>query len=133
MTVDIANTIFFSSFSGLSNTNNADSTYSVASQTLSGNEIKLIGTHDIDIENENSITSIMVNFSGVETVWRPINGKLQVTIYDGASTDYDLILLPFYTGSTLSITVLEADNTGSSNTIPAIDFVFRVNVYLAPF
>jgi hypothetical protein len=105
-------------------------TFSTGSQSLAGNEVKIVGTPTVTIDNSNSISSVQVNFGNVETVWRPIFGYLQKTI--GAS-NYDITCTTKYVGTTLTITILITDDTGLSNTIPAINFNFRVNTYVAPF
>lgn len=130
MTLNLNNTIFESSLSGLSNSFNASMTFSTGSQSLAGNEVKIVGTPTVTIDNSNSISSVQVNFGNVETVWRPIFGYLQKTI--GAS-NYDITCTTKYVGTTLTITILITDDTGLSNTIPAINFNFRVNTYVAPF
>lgn len=130
MTINIDNMVFGSSFSGLSNSFNASSTFNMPSQSLSANEFRIVGTPTIAIDNSNSISSVQVNFGNVETMWRPIYGELQLTV---GSNVYDIICTTKYVGTTLTITVIVADDTGLPNTIPAINFNFRVNTYVAPF
>jgi hypothetical protein len=130
MTINLNNTVFDSSLSGLSNSSNINTTINMLSQTLSANEIRIITIQPVSLNNANAITSVQVNFGGVETVWRPIYGYLQKTI--GVS-NYDIICLTKYSGSNLLIYILVADDTGLTNTIPAISFNFRINTYLAPF
>ena len=128
--INIDNTIFNSSFSGLSNISNANLLFNMNSQTLSPNEFRVVGSPSINLNNTNAITSIEVNFGNIETVWRPVTGYLQKTI---GGPSYDIICIPKYNGSILTITLVIADDTGLSNTVPAIAFNFRINTYLAPF
>lgn len=131
--IDIDNTTFDSSFSGLANTDTITTTFAMSSQSLTGNQVKIVGTPSITLDNSNSISSIEVNFGNVETVWRPIFGYLQHTVVISGTDNYDIACLVKYVGTTLTITLIIADDTGLSNTISAIDFNFTINTYNAPF
>ena len=137
MIIDVSKTIFDSSFAGLGNFQNASATYAMSSQSVGPNEIRLITVFTIGVSNANSISSIQVNFGNVETVWRPVIGFLQKTIKldigFGLQPNYDLLVIPYYYGTLLNITIIVADDTGLANTIPAVNFNFRVNTYNAPF
>ncbi len=131
--INIDNTIFNSSFSGLANSANPTLFFAMPSQTLSGNEFRIVGTPSVNLSNSNAITSVEVNFGNIETVWRSIKGYIQHTVLIGGYQNFDIICLVKYVGTNLDFTIVVADDTGLTNTIPAINFSFTINTYNAPF
>jgi ABC-type uncharacterized transport system YnjBCD ATPase subunit len=133
MTINLDNTEFHSSLSGLANSSNIDYQLTIAPQTLSANEIRIVGTPTITIDNANSISSVMVNIGPGETVWRPIFGYMKKTFKVSGSPTLDMIFITKYVGTTLTITILYGEDTGLTQVTAVVNLSFRINTYKAPF
>lgn len=135
MTIDLNKTIFGSQFAGLGNSQNVtpNPTFIYPGETLSGGQIKTIGTVTALLDNSEAITSVQVNLGLRETVWRPVDGYMQKTFRPMGTDNHDVVIATRYTGQLLTITMIVADDTGLSNAIAPINFEYRINTYAAPF
>ncbi len=122
-------------FSGINYTNTVDSfknytsktfVSSIPSQTISvGGYVVSSATTTLD--NSNSISQVQVNYGGLESFYRAINGVPTVNL-----STYQVSSFYYFNETTLTVYTIVANQSGSSVTIPTITINCRAFLFLSP-
>lgn len=100
---------------------------SIASQTIPVNGyVTSIATTSLN--NSNSISQVLTNYSGLESFYRVLNGSPTVNL-----TTYQIYSFYYFTSTTLTVYTLLSNQSGGSINIPAITINCRAFLFLAPF
>jgi hypothetical protein len=120
---------FDSSLAGLENYDDDLFNFPVDAHNLAaGNVSKWTTTWPLS--NTNSISTIHLNYGGLETVWRYTSGAMTLT-YGGGT--YQVETLTYYSGSSLVVETYIINQTGGVVAIPAFNVNVHVYLYNAPF
>lgn len=131
MTRRFSQTLYDSALAGLANYESAGFYYTVTGHNLAANTASSWAT-TWPLNNSNAVSSVQINYGGLETVWRPVSGSLIINIpYVG--TQYQLQTITYYSGGNLHVVTYVINQTGVLVAIPTITVNVRVFLYNAPF
>lgn len=120
---------FDSTLAGLQNYQNDRFNFSVPAHTLAAGNVNRYTT-TYPINNTNAISSLQINYAGLETVWRYTSGAL-VLYFGGGS--YQVETLTYYLGNTLRVETYTINQTGGAVNVPAFFVNVHVSLFNAPF
>lgn len=129
MTRSFSNIQFDSSLAGLENYQSESFNFEVTAHNLAAGAVSRWRT-SWPIENNNSISSIQINYAGLETVWRYVSGAI-VALYGGGN--YELETLTYYEGDVLRVETYVINQTGGIVAVPGFFVNVHVYLYNAPF
>ena len=114
--------------SGFKNTDSKTITGTLTGAVLAPGGITYT-TLTTNIPNSNAICQVQILYGGLETDYKVINGN---TLNYYAFSTYQIQSFYYFSGTTLTIWVLAADNGGGS-TVPTISLTARAFMFVAPF
>lgn len=131
MTRKLSKTLYDSALAGLANYNSTSFNFTITSHSLPTANVTAWNSQ-WPLNNANAISAVQINYSGVETVWRPIAGASAINVpYVG--TQYQLETITYYSGGNFKISTYVINETGGTITIPLIIVNVRIFLYNAPF
>lgn len=84
------------------------------------------------LSNTNSVSQVQVQYTGLESFYRIIDGNTINDYPSFAAPNYEIGTMPYFSGSTLTVYGYIADQAGGS-TFPTITFNCNASLFLAPF
>lgn len=132
MTVNLSKLIYVSTCSGFKNYSNVSFSGSIAGQSLAAGHVASMSCHT-PLNNTNAVSQVQVQFSGVETVWRPVYGGLAINYPNNTSPSYQIEVVTYFSGGNIYLDAYVSNQTGTSVTIPSITFNVRAFLFNAPF
>jgi len=129
MTLKTGNLQFADSLGGLANYENDAFNFAVNGHNLSAGGVSL-WTTTWPINNSNTVSSIQLNYSGLETVWRYTSGALNLAFGGGT---YNVETLTYYLAGNLHVETYVINQTGGTLAIPAFSVNVHVSLFNAPF
>lgn len=122
---------FDSSLAGLGNYLSTSFNFVVNSHSLpAGNASSWSSSWPLN--NSNAISGVQVNYTGLETVWRPVSGSMAINI-PYVTPQYQILAITFYQGGSFNITIYISNQTGGTITVPAFAVSVRLFLFNAPF
>lgn len=82
----------------------------------------------IPLNNSNAVSTSQVQFVTVESFWHELSG-----IVNSGTSSYSIEALSAYTGGNLVVTIIAANETGSTITLPTQTINVQAQLYVAPF
>lgn len=133
MTVNTNTIVSASEFSGFQNYGSATFSTSVAGQNIGVGAYLGPLRATTALNNANSVSQIQVQYSGIDSNYRLLPGYIQMIIPSAAAPNYEIQSYSYFNGGTLYVDSYISNQTGSTQTIPAITFNCRAFLFLAPF
>jgi len=130
--INLDKSIFLSQFSGLGNYSKTTFNYTFNSQTILVNGFTSF-TVSHAISNSDAVSQLIVNFNGIETVWRPISGRLSVLFPNVTAPNYSIYCQKYFTSGYINVDVTITNLSAGSIIIPTTVFDFSASLYVAPF
>lgn len=129
MTLKLSKVQFASQLAGLDNYENDTFNFTVNGHSLTPGQTTR-WTTSWPINNNSAISTITLNYAGLETVWRYASGAIN-TAY--AANTYSVETLTYYTSSRINVETYVTNQTGSTVVIPMFIVNVRVSLFKAPF
>jgi hypothetical protein len=131
MTLKVSKIRYDSAIAGLGNTTSTSFFFDIPSHTVPvGGATAWLSSWPLD--NPSAISSVQINLSGLETLWRPVSGSIALKIpYSG--TQYEIEIITYYSGGRFRIAAYMVNEIGSTVTIPHIIVNVRIFQFNAPF
>lgn len=127
--IDIDNTVFLSSFSGLGNNQNATFSVAVPAQNIPDG-FAVIYTATAALSNNGSIPDVQVRYTGLETDWHVLLG---VNLYSDPGGNYTITTRAFFTNGVLSVSNFILNISGGVLPLGAFTIDCSASLYSAPF
>lgn len=126
---NFSNLTSVSSASGFKNYLTSTFSVTIPTQTLAVGGYTIV-TASTPLNNANSISQVQVNWGGLETIYRILNGYM--FDYFGGAT-YEVQSYYYFTGTNLVVETSVSNQSGGPVTIPTITINCRGFLFLAPF
>lgn len=85
------------------------------------------------LSRTNALTTFRVNIGGLETLWRQVQGYIQVDVPNTATRTYSIQVQIYYSGTNLVCDTYVINQSGGVVAIPALTISGEVNRFVAPF
>lgn len=118
-----------SSASGYKNYLASTFSATVPAQTLAAGTFATV-TASTPLNNTNSISQVQVNWGGLETFYRILNGYI---FNRYAGNTYEVQSFYYFNATTLFVQTIVSNQTGGNVNIPTITITCRGFLFLAPF
>lgn len=138
MILDLSKIQFISELDSFKNYNVTPTTFSfvIPSQNLaasgSGTPVTF-GSGSTPLNNSNAVSRIKVQYSGVESTWRVVQGTITTEYPDWTTPTYQIVTIVFFTGGNLFVSTYVINETAGTITIPNITVNVSAALFLAPF
>lgn len=129
---DLQNLNMSSRFAGLKQYDSKTSSSAVASQNL-GAGAYLRNLQSIPMLNNDSVSLVMIRYTGIEPVWRPVLGRIVVNIPVYNVPQIQLETFIYFQNSNLYIDTYIVNQTGGTITVPAFSVDVNASLFQAPF
>lgn len=126
---NFSNLTSVSSASGYKNYLASTFTSTIPAQVLAPGGF-VTSTASTPLNNANSISQVQVNWGGLETFYRILNGYI-FERYAGAT--YEVQSYYFFDATNLNVTTIVSNQTAGNVNIPTITITCRGFLFLAPF
>jgi hypothetical protein len=127
MTLKTDSLQFAGSLGGFANNESTSFFFNIDAHTLGAGQADLWST-TWTLNNTTDISSLQINYAGLETVWRYLSGAL--TLHMGT---YDVETVAYYQSGQLVIQTYTINQTGGSVSVPAFFLNVRAFLFNAPF
>lgn len=127
--VDIGLIAASSAFSGFKNYTSATATGTISSQLIGSGGFATT-TISIPLNNANAVSTAQAQFATLDAFYRELSGSV---ISSDLVTGYSIQAQSGYTGGNLVVSVLAANQSGGSITLPTQTINVQVKLYKAPF
>jgi hypothetical protein len=84
------------------------------------------------LDNADDISHVQVQFSGLESFYRLVKGVTQVDYPTRGTRTYSIEVFTYYSGGTLYVDSYLINQTGVSQSIPAVTFNCLASTFITP-
>lgn len=131
--INVSRSAASSKLPGLKNTKpNATGSVSIPSLNLNAGDVAHY-SFSMGARRSNAIATFRVRLTGVETVWRQVQGYIQVDKPSLAAWDYSVQIQGYYSGSTFVCDIYIINQAGFLITTPAMTIDGELDLFVAPF
>lgn len=132
MTISVKDISFWTQFSGLHNFKTVDFSVTIPAQNI-GVSSYVEYTASTAMTRNEALNQMTIQYSGIETNKRILDGVVIVNkpVYNAA--DYQLLSVSWYASGTLYVKTIISNQTGGTVAIPQIIVNCSASLFLVPF
>lgn len=130
--IDFEDIIFISSASGFKRSSGINVAFNVTSVNITAGTVVYF-TLTTPMDNEDAISMCQVQFDGLDSFWRQVDGYTFAEYPSAASSNYEIGVVSYFTGSEHKLFVYIVNQTGVTQLVPAWILRLKLSVYDTPF